>query len=69
MRKKYLTGKGISSNKHYICFLSIVDAETTGFCMEQGALEPDKLYVVLHMKLRFGKISTFDRLCNRSKSS
>jgi len=45
-----------------------VDANTAGFCIEQGALVPDNLYVLLHMELGVCKISTFDRLCSRSKS-
>ena len=45
-----------------------MDANTAGFSIEQGALVPDNLYVVLHMKLGVRKISTFDRLCNRIKS-
>jgi len=45
-----------------------MDANTTGFCIEQGALVPDNLYVVLHMKLGVCKISAFDRVCSRSKN-
>jgi len=45
-----------------------VNANTAGFCIEQGALVPDNMYVVLHMNLGVCKISAFDPLCNRSKS-
>jgi len=45
-----------------------VDTNTAGFFIEQGALVPDNLYVVLHMKLGVCKISAFYRLYNRSKS-
>jgi hypothetical protein len=36
-----------------------VDANTAGFCIECGALVPDTLYFVLHMKLGVRKILTF----------
>lgn len=66
--KEIFNREGISSNKSYIYFLSTVDANTAGYCIEQGALVPDTLYVVLHMKLGVCKILTFHHLYSRSKS-